>query len=241
MNRVGRSSARRWAGIGMTTVIVCLGFTREAWTEPAHQLFRSPEAAFAYLHAVATHQRCVNCHGTDHAGQRVPTVGDTMALHPMNITERHNPRKQCPTPEERNRLAPLGAIKCTSCHGVENSREPGGPPGAWDAHLEWQMPTRDITRLQRGMSKQALCRNWHAAIQERVKQAEQCPGKKLSASELFTAHIAEDGLIAWAFDPGPGRTPAPGSLERLKAAARIWAPMLESDTWCHTLEKDRRP
>jgi hypothetical protein len=102
------------------------------------------------------------------------------------------------------------------------------------------MPTPPIMRLQREMPKQELCKHWQEAIRERVKRAGDCPTPK-SPSEFFIHHIGEDGLVAWAFNPGPGRTPAPGSLERLKAAAKAWAPMLEKDMWCQTIKEGREP
>ena len=88
-----------------------------------------PEA-FAYLHSVATHPRCVNCHGRIIDGEFTPTVGDDLHPHPMNI---------------RARITELG-MACTTCHQLRNSDAEHLPPGATGAPdgafagVRWQMP-----------------------------------------------------------------------------------------------------
>ena len=224
MRRLGASSRRF---LGIVIAIAGLGVGREAGAQPAS--FADPESAFAYLHEVAKHPRCVNCHGAFRADrQRMPTIGEARpAPHPMNVTARVNVVPQG---------GPVG-IKCTSCHGTENSREPGGPPGAASACAEWQMPTAPSMTLDRGISKRELCRRWQVGVRESFAHAGNCPTPKpRSVSEFFVHHIEHDGLIAWAFAPGPARAAAPGSLEQLKAAARVWAPALENEAWCQTLK-----
>ncbi|RYZ66534.1 MAG: Isoquinoline 1-oxidoreductase subunit, partial [Proteobacteria bacterium] len=36
-------------------------------------------------------------------------------------------------------------------------------------------------------------------------------------------HMAEDELVGWAWSPGAGRTPAPGTQARFGELARAWA------------------
>ena len=36
-------------------------------------------------------------------------------------------------------------------------------------------------------------------------------------------HMAEDALVGWAWAPGAGRTPAPGSQAEFGALVRAWA------------------
>ena len=40
--------------------------------------------------------------------------------------------------------------------------------------------------------------------------------------EAIYKHMAEDGLVGWAWDPGAGRTPAPGSQDVLGQLTRAW-------------------
>jgi len=225
----GRPSG--WIGLGLAVTIACLGFAATTAAEARPRSFASPEEAFDYLHQVARNPRCVNCHGLYRGdGERIPTVGDAMAPHPMNVTARHNPNVPG---------SPLGTT-CTSCHGTENAQTPGGPPGALDKPFPWQMPTRSITRLPPDVSKQNLCKTWRAAVQHSVDHREPCGDKvPRTAAEFFVCHIGGDALIGWAFAPGPGRTPAPGSLADLIRAAEKWAPMLADATWCDTI-KERR-
>lgn len=238
MNRVSAWS-RRWIGVGFAVTIGYLSFAGTAATEPPARSFSSPEEAFDYLHQVARNPRCVNCHGMYRGdGQRVPTVGDGMTAHPMNITARHNPAPPC-GPGENERPAALGALQCTSCHGIVNSPDPGGQPGASDDPLPWQMPTRRITRLRPDIPKRELCENWQAAIRESIEHEERCGRPRPTMAEFFLHHIGRDGLIAWAFRPGLGRSAAPGSLRDLIGAAEKWAPILSNPTWCRTMKEGR--
>jgi hypothetical protein len=227
MSRVSASSRHRWLG-GALAVIGCLGFAGTAATEPRARTFSTPDEAFDYLHQVARSPRCVNCHGMYRGdGQRIPTVGDAMDPHPMNVTAGHNP----------DRLA-LG-IKCTSCHGTENSPEPGGPPGVADGCPEWQMPVDQRMTLDRAMSKKNLCKRWRAATPVSLEHLKKC-GEPIpnTVTEFFVHHLEHDRLIAWAFKPGDGREAAPGRLIDLVAAAKKWAPMLTDPTWCDTLKEE---
>lgn len=234
MIRATRASRSPRALIGLAAVLAGLALTAEAFGQSPPL---SPEVAFTYLHRLATHPRCLNCHGTYEGGLRVPTVGDNRVRHPMNISERHNPPKKCSTPEEAARPTPLGAVTCATCHGIVNVPAPGAPPGAPEKPFPWQMPRRAITRLSPDMSKQELCRNWRTAIRESVEHEVQCGTPRMSVTAFFLEHIEHDALIAWVFDPGNGRTKAPGSPKDLQAAARAWAPTLEDDAWCDTIKE----
>lgn len=229
MSRGSASSRRRFIGVGLAVTIVCLGSATTAATEPRTRTFSTPEEAFDYLHQVARNPRCVNCHGMDRGdGRRMPTVGDAMAPHPMNVTAQHNP----------DGLA-LG-IKCTSCHGTQDSPEPGGPPGVADGCPEWQMPIRPMTVLWPAMTKRQLCAKWRDAVEQSLLRPPLCPGPRpKTARDFFVEHIERDHLIEWAFTRGPGREPAPGSFKQLKAAARMWAPTLEDPAWCESIKEER--
>jgi hypothetical protein len=98
------------------------------------------------------------------------------------------------------------------------------------------MPTRPLTGLRPDMSKRDLCTQWQKMIKESVDHKEPCDRKVLATeAEFFVCHIGSDALIAWAFDPGPDRTKAPGTIEDLKAAAAKWAPKVSDLNWCQTL------
>ncbi len=265
MTRTRSHHGRRHWGSVLITMAFCSIVTVARGAAADERLFRSGPEAFAYLHEVATHPRCVNCHGRAERGRIVPTVGDAMVPHPMNVTARHVPAtfqhvpvtsRHVPAPAqvgdsspaaqgvcagvttEEMRFKSVGAIRCTSCHGPGNSPDHGGPPGAWDTHLKWQMPIRSLPRLSPDVSAEALCRTWYRAFEERNATRSACGEPRRAFAREFADHIAMDRLIAWAFDPGPGRTPAPGSVYRLASAARDWAEWLEPASLGRPLRDD---
>ena len=108
-----------------------------------------------------------------------------------------------------------------------------------DGCPEWQMPTRPITVLSPAISKRELCTKWRDAVQQSLVRPPLCPGPQPgTARELFIEHVEKDHLIKWAFTPGPGREPAPGTFDRLKDAARVWARILNDPTWCDTIKEE---
>lgn len=150
------------------------------------------KALFEEAARVITHPRCMNCH----PATRQPTQGDDMHPHipPMNAGE--------------SGFGPDG-MACTTCHGVENrpiigsriKSVPGAEP--WllaPASMAWQ-----------GLSVGAIC--------EQVKDPARNGDRSL---EDLVHHMGEDHLVAWAWHPGDGRTPAPGSQAAFGALVAAW-------------------
>ncbi len=99
-------------------------------------------------------------------------------------------------------------LACTTCHGAENvaySVESGSIPG----HSPWQLAPESM-----GWAGQSL-----ADICTQIKDPERNGGRDL---EALHEHMAEDGLVGWAWEPGEGRTPAPGNQEIFGALTRAW-------------------
>lgn len=177
--------------------------------------FSGGPEAFAYIHRVATHPRCANCHGQVEDGIHVPTVGDQRQPHPMFIT---------------HRLDQLGH-DCTSCHQRKNLDGPRLPPGASNNLMPtflWHMPPESMI-IPPGMTAAALCEQWTDPARN---------GNRGSLEDLatlreeFMFHVESDPLIHWAFKPGYGRTAAPGSREKLVGAVDRWLMWLESGATC---------
>jgi hypothetical protein len=101
----------------------------------------------------------------------------------------------------------LGAIamRCTSCHGRANF-DPGKVPG----HPQWHVAP--IEMAWAGKSLGEIC--------EQIKDPKRNGGK--SMAELV-AHMAEDSLVGWGWNPGAGRTPAPGTQAEFGALIKAWA------------------
>jgi hypothetical protein len=101
----------------------------------------------------------------------------------------------------------LGAIamRCTSCHGQTNF-DPGKVPG----HPQWHVAP--IEMAWAGKSLGEIC--------EQIKDPKRNGGK--SMAELV-AHMAEDSLVGWGWNPGRGRTPAPGTQAEFGELIKAWA------------------
>src|SRR5205814_1289534 len=86
-------------------------------------------------------------------------------------------------------------MTCTSCHqdhNLELARVPGAP--------KWAVAPREMTWT--GRTPHAIC--------EQVKDPARNGKRTL---EQIVDHSAHDTLVAWAWHPGSGRTPAPGTQE----------------------------
>lgn len=183
--------------------------------------FDDGRQAFDHIYKVATHPRCVNCHGAGTGPSARPLVGETMEPHPMNITLAHN------TPRELAERTTLG-IECVTCHQDRNLPERGTPPGAQGRNAEqrWRMPPdaddprhsmrilsiRLRGQVSKGEAQRDLCLVW----------------ANFRKHDDIEGHITNDPLIAWAFEPGQGRERAPDGLERLKEAVAVWVRWLDT-------------
>jgi hypothetical protein len=146
------------------------------------------------IHEVFSHPRCTNCHvGEDNvpiwSGQ---SYWPKSRPHGMNINGGPS-RKGADGPR-------TGAewIPCNSCHTKHNSPIPHGPPGAED----WALPPESMQWL--GKSSAQIC----AQVQD----------KSLNGGLDFAGlakHLATDGRVLWAWDPGPGRDAAPYSSAKV--------------------------
>lgn len=101
----------------------------------------------------------------------------------------------------------LGApgMRCTTCHGAENY-DPAGVPG----HEIWHLAPIDMAWQDRSLGE--IC----AQIKDPERNGER-------SMEELVQHMAEDGLVGWAWHPGEGREPAPGSQDVFGALIGAWA------------------
>jgi hypothetical protein len=149
-------------------------------------------ALFTEAGKVIQSPRCLNCHPV----QRAPTQGDD--LHP------HNP----PMVAGDSGHGPAG-MPCFACHGPANvptwgdrlKSIPGDPKwGLAPAEMAWQ-----------GKSLGAIC--------NQIKSPRTNGGRSLA--ELHH-HMAEDHLVGWAWNPGAGRAPAPGTQATFGGLIQAW-------------------
>lgn len=106
-------------------------------------------------------------------------------------------------------------FSCHQSHNVEHAGVPGAPH--WDlapSSMSWE-----------GRSPKEICEQ----LKDRRRNA------NLNLEEIVE-HNATDELVAWGWEPGPGRSPAPGSQAIFASLVRAWV-----DTGAHCPDADARP
>lgn len=196
-------------------------------TADAYQVFKneaSPENAFRYLHQVATHPRCANCHGQEIDGVHRPTVGDDRRRHPMNISAANNLQLMFanfqfqPVPKSDK------PVNCRSCHQTKNGSAPGMPPGAANNLMPgfvWHMPPATMV-VPVGIEPHELCENWLNPAKNSFLAFRGSRDDMKTFKKEFVHHVHDDPLIRWAWQPGPGRSSAPGTHKDFVMAMKTW-------------------
>jgi hypothetical protein len=149
-------------------------------------------ALFVEAAKVITSPRCMNCH----PATRQPTQGDDLHAHvPLMYGG----------PHDRG----IPGLPCRSCHGAANTPTlassiasiPGNPRwGLAPASMAWQ-----------GQSPHEIC----LQVKDRARNG----GRSLAQ---IHEHVATDPLVGWAWHPGEGRVPAPGTQAQFGALIRAW-------------------
>ena len=153
-------------------------------------------ALFEEAGKVIQHPRCVNCHPS---GDR-PSQGMTGTPH---------------EPWVRRGADGFGAVgmRCGTCHQGANF-DPGPGPGASaisvPGHPKWHVAP--IEMAWQGKTLGEICRQ--------IKDPGRNGGHTM---EQIVAHMSEDSLVGWAWAPGTGREPAPGTQASFGALIRAWA------------------
>jgi hypothetical protein len=98
----------------------------------------------------------------------------------------------------------VGGMRCNSCHQDTNFN-PGRMPG----HAHWHLAPREMG--WEGKTVAEIC----AQIKDPKRNGNR------SLNELVK-HIGEDSLVGWAWEPGFGREPAPGTQQEAGALAKAW-------------------
>jgi hypothetical protein len=98
----------------------------------------------------------------------------------------------------------LAALRCPVCHGKANF-DPGRVPG----HPEWHLAPREMAWEGRTL----------AEICEQIKDPARNGNRSL---QDLIHHIGTDTLVGWAWAPGYGRRPAPGTQKEAGALTEAW-------------------
>jgi hypothetical protein len=98
----------------------------------------------------------------------------------------------------------LEAMRCNTCHQKANF-EPGRMPG----HPDWHLAPLEMA--WEGKTIGEIC--------EQIRDPARNGGRKV---EDLIDHIGKDTLVGWAWKPGFGRSPVPGSQEQAGALVEAW-------------------
>ena len=96
------------------------------------------------------------------------------------------------------------AMRCSICHQRANF-EPAHMPG----HPEWHLAPREMA--WEGKTLGEIC--------AQIKDPQRNGGRRL---EELVHHIGSDTLVGWAWSPGAGRQPAPGTQPTAGALVEAW-------------------
>jgi hypothetical protein len=164
-----------------------------AFADIADRAARS-RALFAEAAKVITSPRCMNCHP---AGDN-PSQGDNEHVH---------------KPAAFRGEAGVGVpgLPCAACHTDKNFPLLVGEASyqSIPGHSRWGLAP--IEMAWQGKSPDQICRQ--------IKDPAHNGGRSLA---LLQEHMAKDELVGWAWHPGPGRRPAPGTQEEFGAIISAW-------------------
>jgi len=153
------------------------------------------QALFTEAGKVLLDPRCLNCHPKD----RQPTQGNDM--HP------HMPPMHAATSGRGER-----GLACESCHQKTNT---ANERKGYRKRPRWREPalgTPPGIHVVAGQTLSEIC--------EQLKDRKRNGNHDL---EGIHHHVATDPLVAWAWNPGPGRRPAPGSQKEFADLIGAWS------------------
>lgn len=149
-------------------------------------------ALFVEAGKVIADPRCVNCHP---AADR-PLQGDDGHV--------HFPRAV----RGEDGIGVPGA-PCAACHGETNVRLLVAPQTSIPGHPRWQLAPPEMA--WEGKSLAEIC--------AQLKDPGRNGGRTLAQLQ---EHMAKDDLVAWGWNPGPGRRPVAGTQQQFGALVQAW-------------------
>jgi hypothetical protein len=157
-------------------------------------------ALFIEAAKVLTHPRCMNCHPAND----IPTQGNDKHAHFPPVT-----RGEYGTGVAGN--------TCAACHTEANFKlTEGASYRSIPGHIRWGMAPLEMA--WQGKTTSQIC--------EQIKDPQRNGGRNL---EFLHEHLANDDLVAWGWNPGEGRDPAPGDQKILGDLIKAW---IDSGAMC---------
>jgi hypothetical protein len=191
-----------WGRAGVVVAMLAMGMlTAYAAAEVASDKLASPES-FAGIADTATRSAAM----FSELG-KVLTSPRCVNCHPAGDRPRQGERARLHQPPVERGADGHGlpTMRCSSCHQNANF-DPGRVPG----HPEWHLAPREMA--WEGKTVAEIC----AQIKDPARNGNR-------PVEALIDHIGKDTLVGWAWAPGFGRTPAPGTQAQAGALVKAWA------------------
>jgi hypothetical protein len=199
-------NARRLFSIAAFTVFACCVMACAAADPPGPTASLQPVSAFSTIRdegarsvalfvesaKVIRSPRCLNCH----PATRQPTQGDDLHAHMPFMRAGQGDRG-------------VPGLPCKSCHGAANVATLGASIATIPGNPRWGLAPASMA--WQGRSLLDIC------IQ--MKDGARNGGRTLAD---IHDHVATDPLVGWAWHPGEGRVPAPGSQAEFGALIEAW-------------------
>ncbi len=149
-------------------------------------------AIFQEVGRVFQSPRCMNCH----PAERMPTQGDDMHAH-------------VPYMQAGSKNGGVPGLPCKTCHGQTNTATLSAPIATIPGDPSWALAP--ALMAWQGKTLREICLQ--------IKDPAQNGGRSLDA---IREHVAKDHLVGWAWQPGEGRRPAPGTQGGFGQLIRAW-------------------
>jgi hypothetical protein len=177
------------------------GLTGYAASQPASNTLASPESFVSIADTDARSAAIFNELG------KVLTHPRCVNCHPAGDRPRQGDVSRLHQPPVERGVDGHGSVtmRCSTCHQNANF-EPGRVPG----HPEWHLAPREMA--WEGKTVAEIC--------AQIKDPARNGGRKV---EDLIHHIGTDTLVGWAWHPGFGRSPAPGTQKEAGALVEAWA------------------
>jgi hypothetical protein len=194
-----------FAGVIAVSAVALAGpaFGADASTHPGNPIGLKPVSAFDHIgdrnrRAIALFQE---------AGKVIQSPR-CMNCHPATErptqTDKLRPHQPLVVRGEAG-MGPPGGLACTTCHHDANF-DPAHVPG----NPKWHLAPAEMAWQGRTLGQ--IC--------VQIKDPSRNGGKDMPA---LVEHMAEDSLVGWAWSPGAGRMPAPGTQKAFGALIKAWA------------------
>ncbi len=179
----------------------------------ATSLFAGYAASETATHALASPESFAAISDVDRRSAAIFTELGKVLTHPR-CTNCH-PAGDSPRQGDSSRLHQPPVERGADSHGIETMRcsvchqkanfDPGRVPG----HPEWHLAPREMA--WEGKTVAEIC--------AQIKDPARNGGRK---PEDLIEHIGKDTLVGWAWAPGYGRAPAPGTQKDAGALVEAW-------------------